>query len=206
MFGLTYEEAERRLLLQSEMDKLEQRVIEAEPAYAGSWMVHEPEFGLVVAFAAPNGEELIQPYLEGIEWADLVRVQQSPYTDDELYDITTQVNNAARATGVPFASGSNFQTSKVTLYTPYPEELRHQLEIQEAMQPYLDDIEILYQESMGVPADEQEPIDEANPIVTSYAETIGIPYEEAERRLQLQNEMDALEIAVAKGEPTYAGS
>jgi len=78
--GLSNEEAGQRLKLQNEMDALESKIREGEPTYAGSWTVHQPNFGLVVSFATPNGEEKIRKYLDGIEWANLVSVQQSPFT------------------------------------------------------------------------------------------------------------------------------
>lgn len=39
-----------------------------------------------------------------------------------------------------------------------------------------------------------------------YAEMLGLPYEEAERRLLLQAAMNEIEIKIAEAEPTYAGS
>lgn len=71
-FSLAYEEAQRRLQLQAEMDALEARVREGELSYAGSWTQHEPGFGLVIAFTSPDAEVLIKPYLDDIAWADLV--------------------------------------------------------------------------------------------------------------------------------------
>jgi len=154
--GISYAEAERRLQLQSEMDGLESKVRENEPSYAGSWTQHQPTFGLVVAFAAPNGEELIQKYLAGIAWADLVMVQEAPYTDEELYAIAAQVIAAARATGIPFASGPNYQRSKVTFWTAQPDELRTQLTANPAIVAYLDDIEYIYEAAPPVPAADEE--------------------------------------------------
>lgn len=87
--GIPYAEAERRLMLQAEMDLLESKIIAGEPLYAGSWMEHQPEFGLVVGFAALDGETLIQKYLLGIPWAELVHIKQMPYTIAELITWTT---------------------------------------------------------------------------------------------------------------------
>ncbi len=150
--GITYAEAQRRLELQVEMSSLESKVIAGEPTYAGSWMEHQPEFGLVVGFASPDGEILIQKYLVGIPWADLVRVKQMPYTIDELRAIADQVHQAASKTSVPFESGINIPAAKVTFYTPYPDELRRQLETDESIQLYLSTIEYVYQEALSVPA------------------------------------------------------
>jgi len=203
LYNLSYEEAERRLQLQIEMSALEGRIIDGEPTYAGSWSQHEPEFRLIVAFTVPNGQEIIQKYLAGIAWADLVEVRQAKYTVAELTAIFEQVNQAAQAATVPFESGTNIQASKVTLYTPDPDELRRQLETQDAIKQYMDDIEFIYQERLSVPQDGN---DEQDPGVESYAKLIGISLEEAGRRLKLQIEMDSLERKVLEGEPSYAGS
>jgi len=203
LHNLSYEEAERRLQLQIEMSALEGQIIDGEPTYAGSWTQHEPEFRLIVAFTTPNGQEIIQKYLEGITWADLVEVRQAKYTVAELTAILEQVNQAAQTTTVPFESGDNIPAGKVTLYTREPEELRRQLETQVAVKPYIDDLEFVYQERLSVPLVAN---DEQDPGVASYAKLIGISTEEAERRLKLQGEMDGLERKVLEGEPTYAGS
>ncbi len=150
-FSLSYEEAERRLILQDEMDSLETKIREGEPFYAGSWMQHEPEFGLVVAFKSPDGKAIIQKYLEEIEWADLVMVQEAPFTDDELDEIYVIVKEAADKTEIPFESGPNYRTSTLDFFTPQPEELRMKLEAAETIQPYLKHINIVYQEALSVP-------------------------------------------------------
>lgn len=162
-YGLAYAEAQRRLELQVEMSLLESKVIAGEPTYAGSWMEHQPEFGLVIGFASPDGEKLMQKYLVGIPWADLVRIKQMPYTIAELSAIAEQVQPAALKTGVPFESGINIPLAKVTFYTPYPEELRRQLEANESIQPYIPDIEYVYQEALSVPLAQQ------NQAAASYA-------------------------------------
>ncbi|MFN8439609.1 MAG: hypothetical protein U0175_02510 [Caldilineaceae bacterium] len=150
--GISYEEAKRRLELQNEFSLLEQKVIEGEPSYAGSWTMHQPEFGLVIAFAAPDGKTILQKYLEGIAWAELVHVQQSPYTVAELQAIAQTVLQAARETGIPFGGGSNPKTSKVTIYTPQPEEMRQRLESNLSIQEYWNDIEYVNDAGMAVPA------------------------------------------------------
>ncbi len=155
-FGISYEEAKRRLALQGEMDDLQIRVTENEPAMnAGTWIQHQPEFRLVFAFTAANGAEIIQPYLEGIEWADLVLVQQSPFSVDELNAIARQVAQAARTTDIPFGSGSNIPLSRVNLYTLQPEELRSQVETKEEIQEYLDMIDYI-ESAPAAPASDLE--------------------------------------------------
>ena len=153
---ISYDEAERRLLLQNEMGLWSQQIIDNEPTYAGSWMIHQPYFGFSVAFTSADGEMIIQKYLDGITWKDLVEVHQSRYTIPELLEILHLVNQAAGNTDVPFESDTNIPASKVRLYTPDTEELKKQLELQESIQGYKDDIEYIYQASLSVPATSQE--------------------------------------------------
>lgn len=153
---ISYEEAEHRLLLQNEMGIWSQQIIDNEPTYAGSWVIHQPYFGFAVAYTSANGEEIVQKYLDGVTWADLVEVRQSRYTVVKLVEILHLVSQAAGNTDVPFESGTNIPASKVRLYTPEPEELQKQLELQESIQEYKDDIEYVYQASLSVPATSQE--------------------------------------------------
>jgi hypothetical protein len=81
----------------------------------------------------------------------LVKVQQSPYTDDELLQILEKVNSAAKDTKVPFESGADPRTAKVNIYTPEPDKLRTNLEEQNKIPDYMDDILFIFQESLSGP-------------------------------------------------------
>lgn len=155
--GISYDEAARRMAIQDEMGKLHKRLLDDEPDFVTSWLVHRPELGMVAGFIGPNGEEIIQKYLEGIEWADLVKTQQVKYTLDELLALQRQVIEIARTAEIPFNSGANIPIGKVTLYTPFPDELREELEAMEAMQPYLADIEYVYVDALAAPAGAESP-------------------------------------------------
>lgn len=151
-FDVSYEEALQRLELQPEMANLANQVAEGEPTYAGSWIQHEPEFRLFVAFATPNGEEKMSKYLEEIEWAELVEVTQSAFTIGELKHILNAINRVRDKIDIPFESGTDYQTEKITLYTPNPDELQKEIEEQPSLKQYYDDIEYVYQETMSQPA------------------------------------------------------
>jgi|GEM_PF-1571632 len=156
---ISYTEAKRRLALQGEMGDLQSRVITGESAiFAGTWIQHQPEFRLLFAFKAPNGAEIIQPYLEGIAWADLVKTQEARYTLAELETLQDQIIQIARTVSTSFASGLNIPEGKVRFYTPDPEELRSQLEALEEMQAYLDLIEYIKESNGAAPASSMEKI------------------------------------------------
>ncbi|MBX2999573.1 MAG: hypothetical protein KF893_13735 [Caldilineaceae bacterium] len=152
---IEYAEAEHRLRLQAEMSLVEQRIAE-DDAYFASWTQHEPTFGLVVSFAAPDGEERIQKYLEGVEWADLVMVQESDITREELLRLREQIVAEAEKTEIIFGSGVNYMTGKVTLYAEAVEELREHLEGSAETAPMLDRVEFI-EEPGAAPADYDYP-------------------------------------------------
>ncbi|MCC6167706.1 MAG: hypothetical protein IT329_10805, partial [Caldilineaceae bacterium] len=128
---IPYEEAERRLILQSKMNEVEIKIAEAEATYAGSWTQHEPTFGLVVALTDPDGQAIVEKYLQGIAWADLVQVVQRPRTLVELEGMLDQTQTALKGveglSDLIYASGLNVQESKVRLYSPAPEALQAKL-------------------------------------------------------------------------------
>lgn len=158
-FGLPYEEAERRLLLQAAMNNVESQIAQQEPSYAGSWTQHEPEFGLVVALTDPDAEAIVAKYLEGVEWADLVTVVQHPNTLAELEEYLLQVQAAteglAQRAELIYATGLNIQEGKVRLYSPTPDVLRDKLvqeQVLDGTPVTLEDIEFVLQEHPALPA------------------------------------------------------
>jgi hypothetical protein len=73
-FGVSEAEAQRRLELQIEMMELADKLAEDDPHYAGSWIQHEPDFRLKVAFTEEYIQAAIQNYLNDYEWAELVDI------------------------------------------------------------------------------------------------------------------------------------
>ncbi len=156
-FDVSVEVAQDRLQIQSEITELITKIEKNEPSYAGSWIQHEPDYALFVGFAASGADEKLQKYLTGIEWADLVKAQEVQYTIDELVDIQDKVNQQRRDVDIPFASGTNYQTNKITVYTPQPDELRFEFEKKEDIQSYLNDIEFILEKELPSPADLKYP-------------------------------------------------
>jgi hypothetical protein len=147
---IDYAEAERRLTLQHEMSLVAQVIAEDE-AYFATWMQHTPTFGFFVAFTTADGNERIRPYLEDVPWGDLVTVQQSDITRDELTEMRHQVVEEARKTGITFGSGLNYQTGQVRLYTEQPDELRERLAGNDEIASIIERIEFI-QEGSAAPA------------------------------------------------------
>lgn len=158
LMGISYAEGDRRLFLQGEMTGLREQVSQNEPTYAGSWMQHTPTFGLVFAFASPDPQAILAPYLIGIPWADLVSARQARYTMPELEANAEKVSQITYTSDIVgqhvVASGINIQEGKVRLYTPNPDVLRAIFEREHFLEQVgltLDDIEFPYQAAPMVP-------------------------------------------------------
>lgn len=116
--NITVEEAYRRLRLQGPIGELNARLTENEAAtFAGLWIQHEPEYGVVVRFTE-DGEETLRPYVEGTELAALVEVRGADYTLDELSAIQTEAHDLANALGFQVSSGQNVRENRVELFVP----------------------------------------------------------------------------------------
>jgi hypothetical protein len=142
--GISYEEAAWRLGVQSRKNELYERLWANEPSFVTGWLVHQPEFLVVLGFIVPNGDEIVRPYLDGLDWAHVVRTKQVKYTLEQLSDLIVRIAAIARTTGLVHSFGTNIPESKVSLYTLYPDELRARLQAMPEMQPYLEDIEVLF--------------------------------------------------------------
>ncbi len=205
--NIDYAEAEWRLSLQDEMSRV-MREIEQDEAYFAAWLQHQPTFGLVVSFTTADGQERISKYLEGVEWADLVTVQQSDITREALLSLRRQVVQAARKTGLNFGSGIDDRTGKVNLYTDKVDELRSRLGTQLAARAegaaIMSRIKFV-EEAMVVPAPDIEAAqaDKAAAVI-AYAEAMNIAYAEAERRLILQGEMIRVGREIEQDEAYFA--
>lgn len=159
-FGVSVEEAERRLRLQYPMRQVGGRVCEAEPTCAGFWVQHEPVFGLVMAFTLPaaEGAAVAAEHLAGTEIGELVIVVQRPYTLAELREmlrLVTQILQGVEGLGdLIYASGLDIPAGKVNLYSPDPAALREKLIHEQAFVGTgisIDDIEFVFQAQPASP-------------------------------------------------------
>lgn len=120
-FGVSQEEALRRLSVQNEIGGLD-AVLQQEQAetFAGLWIQHEPEYRVMAAFTR-DGEQTIQPYLEGKPYAELVEVKTFPYSLRELESAQQQAIRIADDLGIPITSYIAVQENQVTLVVGNPE-------------------------------------------------------------------------------------
>jgi len=133
-----------------EMPALINLIEESEPQYAASWIEHKPELTLVVSFTTSNGDTKLKKYLKDIEWADLVRVEQSLLSHGQL---TSTLNHLLRAASarpdILFESGVFYPEGKIHIFTPTPDEIEEYLSSLPFLKTKLEYIDVFYQETLS---------------------------------------------------------
>ena len=88
-WGLSVEEAYQRLRVEDPIGTLQVELAEWEAdTFAGLWIEHEPQYHVVVAFTR-DGEETLEPYLEGRSIPGLT-IRQARFTYAELEAMQAQ--------------------------------------------------------------------------------------------------------------------
>jgi hypothetical protein len=119
--GVSQEEAQRRLRLQNEFGGLNELLqSEQRQTFAGLWIQHEPDYRLVVAFTQ-DGEQTLQPYLEGKSWAELVEIKTFAHSLAELKAAQWQAMKIADTLKIPINSGIDEHENRVTVVVGNPE-------------------------------------------------------------------------------------
>jgi hypothetical protein len=100
---------------------------EAE-TYAGMWILHQPEFQVVVAFTQ-DGETILAPYLENSILSGLVEVQQASVNLVELAAIEMEMHQLLEVTGLSLVALTllNIQENQVEVHIPDPGLLQESL-------------------------------------------------------------------------------
>lgn len=115
-YGVSIDEAEYRLRLQDAIGELNAELSEKEShTFAGLLLQHTPEFRLVVQFTY-DGEKIIQPYVEGKPFANIVDVRTVNTTFAELQATQNAAWLAVRDLGIPLDRDINILENRVELY------------------------------------------------------------------------------------------
>jgi hypothetical protein len=126
-FGVSQEEALRRLRVQNEIGGLGAALQRDEAeTFAGLWIQHEPNFGVVAAFTR-DGEQTIQPYLEGKSYAGLVEVKTFPYSLRELESAQQRAIRISEELGIPITSFISVQENRVIIVVGNPEMFQEEI-------------------------------------------------------------------------------
>lgn len=157
-YKITEEEARQRLDILIEVPNLVQKIEENEVDYAATWIIHEPDLAIAVAFTTDNGAERLKEYLTDIEWSDIVYAEQSDLSHNELVDIQILFLDVAnKVERLSFESGVFFPSGTIRIFTPTTDTIDELLKTIPAIQPYLAYFEVIYQEILGVDASDYSP-------------------------------------------------
>jgi len=123
---------------------------EAE-TFAGFWIQHEPEFGLVAAFTR-DGEETLEKYREKYpELVAITEVVEMKYTLKELLKAQTEANHLLEGLGLFYSSATMVKTNQVEIYVTDSELFYSTLEESGEKLPECVVPIIIYEPLEGVP-------------------------------------------------------
>ena len=123
-WGISDTEARRRLDIQRSAGVLNAilGVNEAE-TFAGLSIQHGPEFR-VIAYFTRNGDDRIQPYIDGNPLADVVETRTAEVSVATLQTIQAEAMSLMHALGIPVESAIKIQDNHVELYALDPSTLQ----------------------------------------------------------------------------------
>jgi hypothetical protein len=127
-YGVTIEEAERRLSLQQSIGELNRQLREKEPGtFAGLRVEHAPVYKVIVRFTR-DGEQTVSQYVQGGPLADIVEVRPAVYSMAELEQAQAEAGEIARSLDIDHHTGISVQDNSALLYVPDPGEVRDVLD------------------------------------------------------------------------------
>ena len=127
-FGVELHEAVTRLMLQEPAGKLGAALEEHEAdTFAGLWIQHEPEFGIVVVFTR-DGRQTVHQYIQDGPLEELVEVRHADATLRELMKAQAEAHEIVSRAGFQVASGINVFENRVELYADNRAQLEEAIE------------------------------------------------------------------------------
>lgn len=122
-YGVSLEEAKRRLTLQESVGALQAELLANESStFGGLWIQHEPQFRIVARFTR-DGATTTRPYVADGPLSGLVETRTAAATLDELRAAQDDATNIARAAGVAVESQIDVMENRVKLFVVDREEL-----------------------------------------------------------------------------------
>ena len=114
-YGVTVEEARRRLTLQGPVGVLDEQLVNnASSTFAGIWIQHEPAFRIIASFTR-DGQTTVRPYVAGGPLDGLVDVRTADATLDELVVIQNDFMTKISGLNVRVESLIDIKTNRVKL-------------------------------------------------------------------------------------------
>jgi hypothetical protein len=127
-FGVSHEEAVRRLRWQGAIGELDSALRGERRTFAGLWIEHEPVYQIVVAFTVADGSEILQPYLTGKPYAGYITIRQHRYTLAELEAAQREAIAIVNQLAIPTSGGVDVQNNRATLVVGNPDLLLAEIE------------------------------------------------------------------------------
>ena len=115
-YGVTPDEAARRLELGPEISMLQSELRRNEPeTFAGLWLEHTPAYRVVVQFT-DNGVETIRPYTQGSPLSQKVEVRSADLSEATLIESQDSVVQLGDELGIDNDSRVDVRNNKVEFY------------------------------------------------------------------------------------------
>ncbi|MCB9138485.1 MAG: hypothetical protein H6642_09075 [Caldilineaceae bacterium] len=149
--------------IESEFGYLVGELLENEPVYGGAWIQREPEYGLYIQFASPDGEDILQAYADRYPFVDQIHVSQSQYSYKGLV--------AMQEVLIDFCSADNWELFNSTSIEMYEQNMIIFLWSEtpvEAEQTIVGDVDLIA--AVAAAVDEPEPERVLNVISVEYSE------------------------------------
>ncbi len=115
-YGVTVEEARRRLTLQGSVGPIQKDLVDNESGtFAGLWIQHEPTHRIIARFTR-DGEATVRPYITGGPLDGLVDVRTADATLNDLKAAQNGAMTKARGVSVPVESEIDVIGNRVKLF------------------------------------------------------------------------------------------
>jgi len=174
--GVSIDESLHRFQLQDIAGELDAELTTNETeTFAGLWLVHIPEFRVVVQFTR-DGEETIKPYLkQHTELVNIVEVRTANVSLADLQRAQADASYSACASGIPANSDINVYNNSVELYVTKADRNRFDDALQRGEIRLSDKVRVITVEELSVELEEEateeymesgRDIDKPNPIAT----------------------------------------
>jgi len=116
MYGVSIDEATRRLTLQGIVEELNANLVTNEnTTFAGLWIQHEPEYRVIARFTS-NGSATIKSYIQNTPLYNLVEVRMADINLEELKLEQLQATQIMNQSNFPFRTGINVKENRVEVY------------------------------------------------------------------------------------------
>ncbi|HEX6159404.1 MAG TPA: hypothetical protein VF111_04505, partial [Thermoanaerobaculia bacterium] len=127
-FGVSVEEADRRLGLQGAIGELDAALTAEESAtFAGLWIEHKPQYRVVVRFTDDAAKARLAKRIAGGPLEGLVVTRSARIPLAELEKQQKALRAAGNKVGAEFSSDIEVQSNRINVYSTQPEKLRASL-------------------------------------------------------------------------------